>query len=79
MPREDTTRKPQNVPVKTGLEGTDRTEILSGLQEGQMIITKTILPEKPEVNNPFAGPFGKGGGKKGFGGKGGKGGFKGGK
>jgi RND family efflux transporter MFP subunit len=50
--------KPEDVTVEPGLAGPDRTEIKNGLTEGEKVITKTIEPEQPRTNNPFAGPFG---------------------
>jgi HlyD family secretion protein len=65
--------KPERVAVQTGLVGKDTTEIRSGLQEGQAVITRTVRPQsaKPEgngTNNPFASPVGGGHG----GGRGGR-------
>lgn len=64
--------KPVDVPVEVGLAGPDTTEVRSGLEEGQKVVTRTVQPEKPQTNNPFAGPFG--GGGRGGGGRGGGGG-----
>ncbi|MGQ9486078.1 MAG: efflux RND transporter periplasmic adaptor subunit [Desulfosoma sp.] len=36
---------PQKVPVSVGIRGESRTEILSGLSEGQVVATKIILPQ----------------------------------
>jgi HlyD family secretion protein len=74
--------KPKETEVRVGLAGPDRTEIREGLQAGDKVITKTIVPEKPQTNNPFnpfggmnkGGKGGGGGGGKGGGGKGGGGG-----
>ena len=62
--------KPQDKPVEVGLAGPEYTEIRSGLEEGEEVITKTIVPQKAEVTNPFGGPFGgrPGGGRPGGGG-----------
>jgi len=63
--------KPKEVEVEVGLAGPDVTEIRSGLNEGEEVVTRTIEPEKAETNNPFS-PFGAGG--RGGGGRGGGGG-----
>lgn len=73
--------KPKEVEVEVGLAGPDVTEIRSGLNEGEEVVTRTIEPEKAEANNPFN-PFGGmgrggrggGGGGRGGGGGGGRGG-----
>ncbi|MEJ5349745.1 MAG: efflux RND transporter periplasmic adaptor subunit [Desulfosoma sp.] len=36
---------PQKVPVGVGIRGENRTEIVSGLSEGQLVATKIILPQ----------------------------------
>jgi HlyD family secretion protein len=51
--------KPQDVEVEVGLAGQDATEVRSGLEPGELVVTKTIKPEEPEVNNPFGNPFGR--------------------
>ena len=61
-PTMGTDGKPKPMPVEVGLAGADRTEIKSGLKEGELVITKTIVPEKPQANNPFN-PFGGMGGR----------------
>ncbi len=65
-------------PVKTGLEGDDTTEILSGLKAGDKIVTQTIEPAPPTPaggapSSPFAGGGGRPGGGGGGGGGGGRG------
>lgn len=45
--------------VEVGIAGQDVTEIRSGLKEGEQVITKIIEPERSQVNNPFAPPFGR--------------------
>jgi HlyD family secretion protein len=50
--------KPEDVEVEVGLAGADVTEIRTGVEEGEQVITKTIEPEKSETTNPFGGPFG---------------------
>jgi HlyD family secretion protein len=64
--------KPEDIEVEVGLAGADVTEIRSGVEEGEQVITKTIVPEKAETTNPFGGPFGgrPGGGRPGGGGGG---------
>jgi len=61
--------KPKEMEVEVGLAGPDVTEIRSGLNEGEEVVTRTIEPEKSETNNPFS-PFGgrPGGGRGGGGG-----------
>jgi HlyD family secretion protein len=51
--------KPVKVDVQVGIAGQDSTEIKSGLQEGDEVVTKTIKPEAEQAgqNNPFN-PFG---------------------
>jgi len=56
-------------PVKTGVEGDDTTEIVSGLKPGEKIVTQTIEPAPPTpaagaASSPFGGgrPGGGGGG-----------------
>ena len=51
-------------PVEIGLEGNDPTEIVSGMKEGDRLITQTIEPTAatPGGGNPFGG--GKGPGKR---------------
>jgi len=60
-------------PVEVGFQGDDSVEILSGLKEGERVVTQTI---KPQPKTPAAGaqasPFG-GGGARGLGGGGGGG------
>lgn len=68
--------KPKELEVEVGLAGPDVTEIRSGLNEGEEVVTRTIEPEKSEANNPFS-PFGggrPGGGRGGGGGRPGGGG-----
>lgn len=63
--------KPQRVRVEVGILGKDTTEIRSGLEEGQQVVTHVIQPQQPKsaaTNNPFA-PAG--GGRGGAGGGGG--------
>lgn len=50
--------QPKDIPVEVGLAGQDRTEIKSGLKEGEEVIIKTIKAEKPQTTNPFGNPFG---------------------
>ncbi len=38
-------KTPQKVPVSVGIRGENRTEIVSGLNEGQLVATKMILPQ----------------------------------
>ncbi len=68
--------KPKEVPVTVGLAGQDVTEIKSGINDGDVVVTKVIEPEKAQTNNPFGGPFGQrpGGGRGGAGGRSGGGG-----
>ncbi|MGV3720602.1 MAG: efflux RND transporter periplasmic adaptor subunit [Actinomycetota bacterium] len=49
--------KPKAVEVEVGLAGPEVTEIRSGLEEGEEVVTRTIEPEKAEASNPFN-PFG---------------------
>lgn len=61
--------KVKRVPVQTGLEGDDNTQITSGLSPGEKVVTSTIQPVQaaPQGGSPFAsGPGGRG-----FGGGGG--------
>jgi HlyD family secretion protein len=67
------------IEVGVGLAGQDKTEVITdALQEGDQVLTRTIEPERPEANNPFASPFGRRdrnrGGAGGAGGAGGRGG-----
>lgn len=55
--------KVRRVPVQTGLEGDDNTQITSGLQPGEKVVTTTIQPVQstPQGGSPFAsGPGGRG-------------------
>ncbi len=60
------------VPVTTGVAGQDTTEITSGLNEGDAVITRIMRPQQKgqQTNNPFGSPLG-GGSKGGRGGMGG--------
>jgi HlyD family secretion protein len=72
-----TSDKPKEVEVEVGLAGPDVTEIRSGLNEGEEVVTRTIEPEKAEATNPFnpfGGMGGRGGGRGGGGAGGGRGG-----
>jgi HlyD family secretion protein len=55
-------------PVEAGLEGNDTTEIISGLKEGEVIITQKIEPAPKTAGSPFGGQrmggFGGGGGRR---------------
>ena len=67
--------KPKDVDVEVGLAGQDTTEIKSGVNDGDEVVTKVIEPEKPQTNNPFGGPFqGRPNGNRGGGAGGGRGG-----
>lgn len=51
--------KPQRRPVTIGIIGNDKTEINSGLQEGETVITKVELPEERQAEtSPRGSPFG---------------------
>lgn len=50
---------PVEVEVVVGLAGQDVTEIREGLKEDDEVVTKAIVPEKAEANNPFGNPFGR--------------------
>lgn len=60
----------KRVTVEVGLEGNERIEILSGLKEGDQIITQTIEPAAPTAGGSPFGGGGFGGGRGGFGGGG---------
>jgi len=61
-------------PVKTGVEGDDTTEILSGLKPGEKIVTQTIEPAPPTpAGGAASSPFGGGNNRPGGGGGGGRG------
>ncbi len=60
--------------VKTGLEGDDTTEIVSGLKPGEKIVTQTIEPAPPTPAGGASSPFGGGNNRPGGGGGGGGGG-----
>ncbi|HEX5322697.1 MAG TPA: efflux RND transporter periplasmic adaptor subunit, partial [Capsulimonadaceae bacterium] len=57
--------KVRRVPVQTGVEGDDNTEITSGLKQGEKVVTSTIQPvqdnQQPQGNSPFGGGGGRGG------------------
>jgi len=42
-------KKVERVVVKIGVRGEERTEILSGAEEGMALATKLILPVSPET------------------------------
>lgn len=52
--------KKTKVKVEIGLEGNDETEIVSGVKEGDKIITQTVEPEPPKAAGGSS-PFGGGG------------------
>lgn len=60
---------PVNVPVEVGASNDTQTEILSGLSEGQMVITNVISPTTRARTGQTTSPFG--GTNRGFGGGGG--------
>ncbi len=62
--------------VEVGIAGPDTTEIRSGLEAGEQVVTRVIEPEEAEANNPFGSPFGMGRNRRsgGGGGRGGGGG-----
>lgn len=72
----DAAEKPVNIPVTVGLTTDTQAEILTGLKEGDKIITQTIkidpnaAPAAAKTTNPFAAPTG--GGNRGGGGGGGR-------
>jgi HlyD family secretion protein len=72
--------KPQSKNVEVGIAGMDTTEILSGVKEGELVVTKTIEPETPAASatqgqSPFQQNFrGPRGGSRPGGGGGGRGG-----
>ncbi len=66
-PEKDATGKLKDFEVEVGIAGPDRTEIKAGLAAGDIVITKVVVPEKPQANNPFN-PFGGMGGNRGGGG-----------
>jgi len=41
-------KTPKKVTVAVGIRGENRTEILSGVSEGQMVATKMVMPQGPE-------------------------------
>lgn len=57
------TGAPTEVEVEVGLQGQESTEIRSGLQPGDKVVTREIRPEREEGNNPFN-PFGRFGGNR---------------
>jgi HlyD family secretion protein len=72
--------KPENRDVQVGIAGPDTTEIVSGLKEGEEIVTRVIEPEQPQARagqSPFQQNFrgprtpggggGRGGGSRGGG------------
>lgn len=61
--------------IEVGFQGDDSSEILSGLKEGERIVTQTIKPQPKTATTTGAAssPFGGGGGARGFGGGGGGG------
>jgi len=67
--------KPVNRDVEVGIAGPDTTEILSGLKEGEEVVTRVIEPERPRsqtgqspFQQNFRGPRTPGGGRGGGGG-----------
>ena len=66
----DKAAKPQTREITVGMETSDAVEVLSGLKEGEKVVTATIEPGK---GGPGGGKGGPGGGKGGPGGQGGGG------
>lgn len=62
----DAAGKPQNIPVTTGLTTDTQAEIVSGLKEGDSVVTQTIKIDPnattAKTTNPFAPPTGRSGG-----------------
>ncbi|MFN3649202.1 MAG: efflux RND transporter periplasmic adaptor subunit [Armatimonadota bacterium] len=54
---------PQKFEIVVGVVGQDTTEIVSGIKDGDEVITRTIQPEAEEANNPFN-PFNRFGGNR---------------
>ena len=58
--------KPQTVTVETGLSGDTDTEIISGINEGDTVVTATIMPQTTAnpraatTTSPFSGLGGAG-------------------
>jgi HlyD family secretion protein len=64
MPADPDTKigiKKNHVPVEVGIEGNDGIEILSGVKEGDQVITQTIEPTTTATTSKSASPFGGGG------------------
>jgi multidrug efflux pump subunit AcrA (membrane-fusion protein) len=73
--------KPVNRDIEVGIAGPDTTEVISGLKEGEEVVTRVIEPERPQAQTGqspfqqnFRGPRSPGGGRGGGGGGGGRGG-----
>jgi len=64
LPGGNTAAKPEKVHLKVGITDGSNTEILSGLNEGDVIITGLNQPVSPSAG-PTSNPFG-GGGRRGF-------------
>jgi len=58
--------KPEAVRVRIGITDGSNTEIMSGLNEGDTIITGVNQPNAAPASGPASNPFGGGGGRRGF-------------
>jgi HlyD family secretion protein len=54
--------KPEQILITTGITDKVKTEVLTGLNEGQNVITGVTLPASSGTPNPMGNPFGGGGG-----------------
>lgn len=52
---------PQQVPVEVGMSNNTETEIISGINAGDKVVTQTIDPNATAVSSPAGGGFGGGG------------------
>lgn len=56
--------KPEQVVITTGITDKVKVEVLTGLNEGQNVITGVTMPSSSGTPNPMGNPFGGGGGRR---------------